>query len=490
MEYQRVIRIQDVIYHLIAGWREILTCMLVAAILVAGLGALKPAPKPVVQELTAEEKKTIRDTYITKDGKAKQWQNSITYLSDTNSNLNTRLKYDYYLQIDPENRVNKRFEIAITLLQTDDMTRAEKEQLSRSLSLRYLQQVSSETFMKSLAEYGSMSLNAAYIPSLVSSEITSSGSVVIQITGPNEEMIDQLVRNAKDQITKVIHTELDLHQPHDISFVKERVRQTKDDQITRVRDGLQARIDRNNSSIEYYQGLIDQGVEEKLAAAEEEKNALSAQPPAKPSVLKNIILGLFLGFIVGAFIIFLRERKTISGQDISALARQLNLLYIGTLPCRIMHKKDQKRRHKLDDIIRRLFKRYYSEDQATKDANYVAEVLIGLAARVDGNQDDTLRLLIPGTVGDTPREAALKTVQDALEKRGTRVLLEAVGDLAQDSDAVGALQGASGLLFFWGFSDSEDKIVREFQIGTSLVPNIWGVIEADVKSEAYVSSSK
>ena len=106
-----------------------------------------------------------------------------------------------------------------------------------------------------------------------------------------------------------------------------------------------------------------------------------------------------------------------------------------------MHKKDQKRRHKLDDIIRRLFKRYYSEDQATKDANYVAEVLNGLAARVDGNQDDTLRVLIPGTVGDTPREAALKTVQDALEKRGTRVLLEAVGDLAQDSDAVGALQG-------------------------------------------------
>lgn len=482
MEYQRVIRIQDVVYHLLAGWREILACMLVAALLIAGIGILKPEPKPVVQELTAEEKKTIRDTFVTKDGKAKQWQNSITYLSDTNSNLNTRLKYDYYLQIDPENRINKRFEIAITLLQTDDMTRAEKEQLSRSLSLRYLQQVSSDAFMKSLADYGSMSLNAAYIPSLVLSEITSSGSVVIQITGPNEEMIDQLVRNAKDQITKVIHTELDLHQPHNISFIRERVRQTKDEQITRVRDELQARIDRYNKSIDYYQGLIDQAVEEKIADAEEEKKAESTPTPAKPSVLKNIILGLFLGFIVGACIIFLKERKTISGQDISALARQLNLLYIGILPCKITHKKEQKRCHnKLDEFVRRLFNRYYSEDEVAKDASYAAEVLNGLAARVEGRQDETLRVLVPGTAGNASREAAIKTIQDALEKRGTRVFLEPTGDLAQDPDAVGALQGASGLIFFWGFSDSEDKIVREYQLGMSLVSNIWGVIEAAAK---------
>lgn len=179
MEYQRIIRIQDIVYYILAGWREMLACMLVAALLVAGFGALRPERKPVVQELTAEEKKTIRDTFIAQNGSVKQWQNAINYLSDTNSGLNTRLKNDYYLQIDPENRVNKRFEVTISLLQTDEMTTAEKAQLSRSLSLRYLQQVSSEAFMKSLADYGPIPLNAAYVSALVTSEITAGGSVVI-----------------------------------------------------------------------------------------------------------------------------------------------------------------------------------------------------------------------------------------------------------------------------------------------------------------------
>ncbi|NLZ66292.1 MAG: hypothetical protein GX910_01305 [Clostridiaceae bacterium] len=483
MEYQRIIRIQDIVYYILAGWREMLACMLVAALLVAGLGALRPEQKPVVQELTAEEKKTIRDTFIAQNGSVKQWQNAINYLSDTNSGLNTRLKNDYYLQIDPENRVNKRFEVTISLLQTDEMTTAEKAQLSRSLSLRYLQQVSSEAFMKSLADYGPIPLNAAYVSALVTSEITAGGSVVIQITGPSEEMIDQLVRNAKDQITKVIHTELDLYQPHDILFTKERVRQTKDDQITRVRDELQGRIDRNNNSIQYYQGLINQAVEEKIAAAEEEKNAANPSPPAKASILKNIILGLLLGFAIGVVLILLRERKTISGQDIDALARQLNLLFIGVLSCHTTYKKGRKQCHgKFDSTICRLFNRYYSEEKATKDVAYVAEVLNGLAVRAKGNQDEPIRVLVPGTADNAPRKAALKAVQDALEKRGTHLLLEAVGDLSSDPDAVGALQGASGLIFFWGFSDSEEKVVREYQLGTSLVPDIWGVLEADAKA--------
>jgi hypothetical protein len=109
-------------------------------------------------------------------------------------------------------------------------------------------------------------------------------------------------------------------------------------------------------------------------------------------------------------------------------------------------------------------------------------VLNGLAVRAKGNQDEPIRVLVPGTADNAPRKAALKAVQDALEKRGTHLLLEAVGDLSSDPDAVGALQGASGLIFFWGFSDSEEKVVREYQLGTSLVPDIWGVLEADAKA--------
>ena len=127
----------------------------------------------------------------------------------------------------------------------------------------------------------------------------------------------------------------------------------KDPSITMFKERIESDLQINQDTIEELNQMIETAFEESL---EDTNTDMPSGDAVQSMSLKYVIAAILLGFLLSAFISFLRYRDQIVREDVSAIARERQVTYLGIIPyCSEREKKRGKRFGRSIDIFINLF---------------------------------------------------------------------------------------------------------------------------------------
>ncbi len=151
-------------------------------------------------ELNEKELSEKRDKFIASDAIVKGWAAEIATLEKESLILQDELSNSLFLQIDPEQRMNKRFTLRFTHFNVNFNDEAERIRADQMLCLQYVRELSDNRYMNYLATKGILKFDPADLINLVDMTVKLEGYIDFTVTAPEEIIIDQLVKMTKDYL--------------------------------------------------------------------------------------------------------------------------------------------------------------------------------------------------------------------------------------------------------------------------------------------------
>lgn len=486
----RILDLKKALFYYFFSWRTSLLCIFLCIALAIGLTYLRPGKQVVDGEIVEPEDKLFaekREQFIAEDTEAKGWAAEIVKLEGETSSLENELSNSLFLQIDPERRINKHFDLRFTYFMVDFKDEAEKIRTNQMLCLQYIKQLSGDRYMNYLATRGLLKFDPSTLVSLVDVTLKEDGYIEFTVTGPEEVITDQLVKTTKDFLEKIIRPEIDLLATHFLTFGATTKEIVKDPNVVLLRNKIESEISIKNEKIDELNQMIDAALEEALyeVGIEMPKDDVPAQPSPKTSLKKSIVLGLLSGLFVSLFTTALRYGRQIMRTDVAAIARESNITFLGVVS---YYSETAQRRNKrfgnsIDRFFIRLFDMTYNPEDAAKQGEYVAQVLQGMVdSRMEqGEYQSTFNIFVPNVQGDVSARDIVIYIRKALEQDGGSqgVSLIEGGSLEHDPDTIEAARKSSGLLLLSKPSDKRIHLDNNIQRCSDLSKEILGVLEMD-----------
>lgn len=282
MEELKTINIKDLMFILFRSWRLILACILGFALIAAIYTRILPiqyiTPEPKKEEVESTEKTTapifiweenepekLEDKYgeieiqkmlqdfALKNREGININNQINALNDSNKALRDSLKSDLYLQIDPENRVNKRLVVHLTLDKIAGRTEFEHSVAKQNLGSFYMNSIKGNSFYQRIVAEGLVSYEPDDIKGLFQVRMTPQGGINIVITGPEEELRETLYRLTIEEIERINIEDVPVFLPHKMKLEELEDETVKDSFIDIKKSETTRQIKENEEEIERLQ---------------------------------------------------------------------------------------------------------------------------------------------------------------------------------------------------------------------------------------------
>ena len=485
MRNLKLFDLKKAFFYYFFSWRTILLCVALCIVLAVGITYLRPAARDAdTSEQKEKELSEIRDKFIASDAMAKGWAAEIAALEKESIILQDKLSNSLFLQIDPDQRMNKRFTLRFTHFNVNFNDEAERIRADQMLCLQYVRELSDDRYMKFLATKGILKFDPADLVNLVDMTIKLEGCIEFTVTAPEEVIIDQLVKMTKDYLEEVVRPEIDLLAIHFLEFSHVKKEVVKDPSITMFKERIESDLQINQDTIEELNQMIETAFEESL---EETNTDMPSGDAVQSMSLKYVIAAILLGFLLSAFISFLRYRDQIVREDVSAIARERQVTYLGKIPYYSERAKRRSERfgRSIDKFFINLFGMAYEPSEAVKRAEYVVQVLRStLKIKMEKeNSSRKANILIPYVQGDTSAESLVSGILNIfkLEGGGLQVDLISGASLQDDPDTIEAARECSGLLLLSKSSSKNASIDNSIRRSTDLSKDVLGILEMDMK---------
>lgn len=461
--------------------------------LLIGLAYLRPElqEKGILKQqkaaLTEAEITEERNKFLAENGQAKEWSAQVTELEGELSMLEDELTNSLFLQIDPERRINKHFTLRFTYFMVDFKDKAEKIRMNQMLCIHYMKQLSSDRYVNYLATKGLLKYSPSALTGLIDMTVNQDGYIEFTATAPEEVIIDQLIKTTRDYLERIVRPDIDPIATHFLNFGKTTKEVVKDPSITQLKNKIENEITTKKEKIGSLNQMINTAFEEFLneTTVEMTANNVPVKSSSKSSLIKNIALGFILGLIASALITIVRYNRQIIKTDTIAITQANNISHLGTVP---YFSEEAKKRSKslgssVDKFFIRLFGLAHNVEEATNQANYVAQILIGMVDARTKNEEhpDAVNILIPYVKGDASAEALVICIRKALNQNGDGQQINLIegGSLEYDPDTIKAARKSSGLLLLSKSSANVTTLINSIHRGADLSKEILGVLEMD-----------
>ncbi|MGI6508650.1 MAG: hypothetical protein ACOX4A_09850 [Saccharofermentanales bacterium] len=491
MENVRILDLKRALFYYFLSWRTSLLCIFICVALAIGLVYLQPAKPQVVDESAIEQEKQLlnekKAKFVAEDKKAKDWSDQIATLEKEVSSLNNELANNLFLQIDPERRINKYFDLHFSYFMVDFEDEAEKTRIDQVLCIMYMKQLSGDRYMKHLATTGLLKFKQSALVDLVDVSVNQDGYIEFMVTGPEEVVIDQLIDSTKEYLQLVIRPEIDLLATHFLTISVPRIEVVKEPSIIPLKKRIENEISVKNTRIDELNQMIETAFEESLNGTETDSpnSDVLAEPSRKPSLMKGIAFGFLLGIFLSVFIAVVRYRHWIMRADVAAIARESNIPYLGVITFYSEMARNRNRRfgNSIDIFFIRLFGMAYNPEEAAKQGDYLAQVLRGMVeTRKDQDEfDSTFIILVPNVRGDSSASKIVTYIRKNLEHDGDSLKVSLVegGSLEYDPDTIEIARESSGLLLLSKPSDKISTLDNSIQRGVDLSKEFFGIVDLD-----------
>ncbi len=491
MENVRILDLKRALFYYFLSWRTSLLCIFICVALAIGLVYLRPAEPQVVDEGVVEQQEPSlaekRAQFVAENAEAKAWAAEIAKLEGEKALLENELSNSLFLQIDPDHRINKHFDVRFTYFMADFEDEEEKVRADQMLCLHYMKQLSGDRYMNYLATKGLLKFDPTALIALVDVTLNETGYIEFTVTGPEEVVIDQLIDTTKDFLERIVRPEIDLFATHFLTFGETTKEVVEDPNVLSLKNRIESEVTNKGDNIDELNQMIDRAFEESLkdAGVEKQKDVAPVQPSRTASLKKNIVLGILLGLFVSALITAVRYRRQIMRTDVTAIARENNISYLGevTYYSEMAQRRNKRFGNGVDRFFIRLFGMAYDSDIAANQADYVAQVLQGLveAKTEKGDTQPVYSILVPNVRGDVSATSIVTYIRKTLGQDDgiQRVSLIDGGSLEFDSDTIEIARESCGLLLLSKPSDKVMSMVNSIQRGNDLSKEILGIFEMD-----------
>ena len=328
MENVRILDLKRALFYYFLSWRTSLLCIFICVALAIGLAYLRPAKPQVVDEDVVEQEEPSlaekRAQFVAEDAEAKAWAAEIAKLEGEKALLESELANSLFLQIDPDHRINKHFDVRFTYFMADFEDEAEKVRADQMLCLHYMKQLSGDRYMNYLGTKGLLKFDPTALVALVDVSLNEEGYIEFTVTGPEEVVIDQLIETTKDYLERIVRPEIDLFATHFLTFGETTKEVVEDPNVLSLKNRIESEVTIKGDNIDELKKMIDRAFEESLkdVGVEKQKDVAPVQPSRTASLKKNIVLGILLGLFVSALITAVRYRRQIMRTDVTAIARR------------------------------------------------------------------------------------------------------------------------------------------------------------------------
>ncbi len=490
MRNLKILDLKKALFYYLFSWRTILLCVALCVAFAVGITYLRPVTQDVeMSELNENELSEKRDKFIASDVMAKGWAAEISALEKELLILQDELSNSLFLQIDPEQRMNKRFTLRFTHFNVNFNDEAERIRADQMLCLQYVRELSDNRYMNYLAMKGILKFDPADLINLVDMTIKLEGYIDFTVTAPEEIIIDQLVKMTKDYLEEVVRPEIDLLAIHFLEFSNVKKEIVKDPSVIMFKERIESDIRIKQDNIEELNQMIDMAFEESL---KEDETEIPSGLTVQSVRLKYVFAALLLGFLLSAFISFLRYRDQIVRDDVSVFARERQVPYLGEIP---YYSERAKRRGKrfgrsIDIFFINLFGMAYEPSEAVNRVEYVVQVLQStLKNKMEKeNSFRKANILIPYVQGDASAETLVSGIRNVFKLEGGELQVDLISgaSLQDDPDTIEAARECFGLLLLSKSSSKNASIKnasieKSIQRSDDLSKDIVGILEMDMK---------
>ncbi len=481
----RILDLKKALFYYLFSWRMILLCIALCFALSVVITFLRPEAQDFnISDLSDKELSEKRDEFLASDAMARGWATEIGALEKEIIILRDEMSNSLFLQIDPEKRMNKSFTLSFTHINNNFNNEAERIRTDQLFCLQYVRELSDDRYMNFLATKGILKFDPSDLIYLVDMTIELEGYIVFTVTAPDEIIIDQLVKMTIDYLEEVVHPEIDLLAIHFLKFSDVKKEVVKDPSILmfkeRIESDLQVKID----NIEELNRVIDVAFEESL---QDNIAEVPSRISTQSITIKQVVVSLFLGFLLSAFLTFLRYRDQIIRQDVAAIARESQVTYLGEIP---YYSEKAKRRgmrfgRSIDGFIINLFGMAFVPSDAMKLTEYVAQVLRSTLINKVGKEGSICKakILVPYVQGDANAESLVSGIRNIfkIDRDGLQIDLISGASLQEDPDTIAVARECVGLLLLSKPASKNTFIENCIQRSVDLSIDILGILEMDIK---------
>lgn len=488
MEELKSFNLKAFFFYLFKSWRVLLICLLLGTAIALGLTFANP-PRTGDAGISEREYKKLVSDFIAYETEGQYYLDNLEMVRKSNHKLRQTLSEDLYFHIDPTQRMNKSFVLNFKFAEDAVSDAKEEARTARVLSLRYMQALQDETFVLHMMEKGRVPLNDMSIRHLIRTEINDDGLLFLEVTGPDESLIDAIMWDIRDYAELVLHAGMDPMGDYELMFTHERVEVVEDPGILRLKEELQRMITLGEARLEEIHQDIERAVDAKHQLTATKTQGEVKADLSMRTLIKRGLMGFFVGLFISIVWTLIRYWNEIGEFNVKKASHALNLMYLGALPMDTALDKDR-RGNALDRRIARWFKRAYDVSVAETAMAYTAELIMGkvnamggantTASAKNSSQEMPLQLLVPGTETDRVRTLLIEQLQTVFDKTIApgAITFKPIGRFAGDPTAVQAVEKTSALLYLWSNTDTTEKRMLEYQLGRHLDVPVIGVVEA------------
>lgn len=488
MEELKSFNLKAFFFYFFKSWRVLLICLVLSTAIALGATFANP-PSVRGAGISEREYKQLVSDFLTYDEEGKLYLENRELVRKNNYNLRRTLSEDLYFQIDPTKRMNKSFVLNFKFAEDVEKDATGKARAARVLSLRYMQALQDDTFVLHMVEKGRVPLNELSIRHLIHTEINSDGLLFVEVTGPDESLIDAILCDIRDYAEIMVHASIDPMGDYKLMFTDERVDIVEDPGILRLKEELERMITLGEARIEEINQEVERAVNAKHKLVSTPTQGDVVKDLSTRTLVKRALMGFFVGLFISIVWTLIRYWNEIGVFDVKKASHALNLMYLGALPMDTALDKDR-RGNALDRRIARWFRRAYDVSEVETAMAYTAELIMGKVNAMIGanaassakhsSQEAPLQLLVPGTETDRVRTQLIEQLQTVFDKTIApgAITLKPIGRFAGDPTAVQSMQKTSALLYLWSSTDTTEKRMLEYQLGRHLDVTVIGVVEA------------
>ena len=487
MEHYKEFDLKNMFFYYLISWRMIIVCVILSVSLVFGYSFFRKRyidteSNGITTDISDKELEELEKDFGANNPEAKRILAKIDLEKNDIDEIDALLENDYYLKIDPNNRIIKSFVLDFNYINISAIDEEAITRTSQTLSLQYLKYMSNEEYFKYISSKGMLRLNAENIINLIKTNINRDGNIRVEVTGPSEFIVDQLIQNSKDYFEKVVHPSLDIIEAHLLFFEDESSEIIKDNRIVLLKQELQEMIESKKSKIDSLSNDLELIFEDYLKSTASIN--IKSSKSAFASYIVYLFIGLFIGLLISLVISIVRNWRRINTFDISLLAGSIQIPYIGMVECL---SDDQKNSRvlpgtRIDKIIIRLFDMEFDNSKRIQNLNYAAHYLLGKFSQIEQStySHERVTLAVPDTAGSILKSNLINSLEEQLNNfvlGENYIELNTIGDISNEAIAIDALSRASGLILLWTSTDDIDKCLKEYQVGRMLDKDILGVLE-------------
>ena len=251
MEHYKEFDLKNMFFYYLISWRMIIVCVILSVSLVFGYSFFRKRyidteSNGITTDISDKELEELEKDFGANNPEAKRILAKIDLEKNDIDEIDALLENDYYLKIDPNNRIIKSFVLDFNYINISAIDEEAITRTSQTLSLQYLKYMSNEEYFKYISSKGMLRLNAENIINLIKTNITRDGNIRVEVTGPSEFIVDQLIQNSKDYFEKVVHPSLDIIDA--LTFLKTSSEIIKDNRIVLLKQELQEMIESKNQN--------------------------------------------------------------------------------------------------------------------------------------------------------------------------------------------------------------------------------------------------